>query len=143
MGVANTDVADAASDVGLNHAIHLQIGDEDDQAIEGLMQRAPCNLRRTHVVHRIELVLVERVSSKFLEHISEKGDVAQEIKRHVRSNILNHKVPLHSLRARKIRVKGLFTGQSTEELSARQNLSLSKSLELVDVVIVKHYFLLD
>ena len=142
-GIADTDVANAASDVGLIHAVHLRIGDEVDRAIDVLKQRASCKLRRAHVIHRIELVFVERVSSKPLEHIGEKGDVAQQIKQHVRAHILNSKVFPHSLGASIIRFGALFTCQSTEELSSRLKLSLSKSLELVDVVIAEHSFLLD
>ena len=35
-GIANTDVANATSYVGLNHSVHLRIGDELDQAIDVL-----------------------------------------------------------------------------------------------------------
>ena len=68
-GVAVTDVAIAASVVGQNHAVNLLIGDEEDRAIDVLEHCAPRKLRRANLIYRIELILVERVCSKFLEHI--------------------------------------------------------------------------
>ena len=141
-GVRDTDVPDAASDVGLNHPIHFRIGDEVHQAIDVLLQSAQCNLRSANVIHRIELLIIERVFPKFLEH-GEKGDVAQMIKLHVLAQILNLIFFPHLLGAGIIRFGALFTSQPAVELSPSRKLNLKKSLKLVDIVIGKHVLLLD
>ena len=142
-GVLNNYVTNAVANVRLNNAIYFRIGDYTDLAIDLFEQRASRKLRRVYVIHRIVLVLVDWVSPKAMEHIGNKGDVARKIKQHVRVHIFNLKVSPHSLGAGIICVRALITGQSTEELSSKWKLNLSKSLDLVDLVTPEHFFLLD
>ena len=91
-GVANTGVADATADVLLDHPVHLRVGDQRDRLFDVFQQGVPCELRRTHEVGRVQLVLVQGVVSEHLEHVGLQADVAQEVELYIILEALTLKV---------------------------------------------------
>ena len=113
-----------------------------DQSIDVLEQRIPCKLRSVHVVRRIELIRINRVVPKHLKHRGKRGDITQEIKSHVFADMLQLKVPPHSLGRGMIHFRAVLTGQPIVELLASWERNFVKSLELVDVIVAEHLLLL-
>ena len=90
-------MADAASDVRLDHPIHLRLGDQRNWPVNMLKKRVPGELWSAHEVGRVQLVLVEGVVSEHLNHVGQQADVAQKVELHIIFEALTLKVCKHML----------------------------------------------
>ena len=99
-GVSNACVADATADVRLDHPIHLRIGNQRDRPVDVFEERVPRDMRRANRrahLGRVQLVLIKRLVSKRLEHVSQQANVAQNVELHVFFEIRAEKVVPHVL----------------------------------------------
>ena len=113
--VANTGVADAAADVRLHHPVHLRIGDQRDQLVDVFQESIPRELRCAHEISRVQLVLVERVLTEHLEHISQQADVAQKVELHIILEVLTLTFRVHLLGVGVIGLCALHDSELVEE----------------------------
>ena len=97
-------MADTAANVQLDHAIYLWVGDQRDLPVNVFEQRVPRELLGTHKVGRVQLVLVQGVVSKCLEHVGQQANVAQQIERHVLFKSFAVEDFPHVLRVRVVRL---------------------------------------
>ena len=76
-------MADKTTNVLLDDAIHLQVGDQRDRPVNVFEEGGPLELRRTNKVGLVQLVLVEGVFLERLEQVGKTTNVTQQLDRHV------------------------------------------------------------
>ena len=70
-GVANTCVAEAASDVQMYYLIHLRLGDQQDRPVNVFENKVLRELRYAHEVGWVQLVFVQGVVIERLKHVDQ------------------------------------------------------------------------
>ena len=105
---------------GVNHPIHLRIGDQWDWHVDVFQGCVPSELRCTNKIGRVQLVLVKGVIPERMEHVGQKANVAQQVKRHVLFETLAVEVLPHVLGVRVFGLRALHASDFIEEgLSSR------------------------
>ena len=97
-------MANTATDVRLDHPIHLRVGNQWDWPVNVFEERVSSELRCTNKIGWVQLVFVQRVIPERLEHVVQQANVAQQVERHVLFETLAVKVLPHVLSLRIVRL---------------------------------------
>ena len=76
-------MTDGVSHDRFDNPVHFRIGDQRDRPVDMFEKGISRELKSGHEVGGVELVLVQRVVSKYLEYIGQQAIVTEKVELHI------------------------------------------------------------